>query len=399
MKRPSVIVAMACIVLAGVLLTALLVAGSGRLCSTETLDTYPPVDNDGKPWRIGYYEGGHYRDYPRHLVAFIHALAEMGWIEPVELADPAATENDRTIWNQLVHQVRSPYIRFEAEAFWSAGWDETRRTRCRREALTALNRGAVDFMIAMGTQAGLDLRDGHRVPTTVVSSTDPIQAGIVDSVADSGRDHLHAQCDPTRHYRQIRVFHNITRFNSLGVLRDDSPESEVYAHLPDLRKAAKKMGFTLVSVQVPDTGLSDEQCRIHAAAAIKQLAPNIDAFWISDIRGLHSRHMPDILTPLLENRVYTWSPSGPNQVRRGVLMGMPEVNYAEHGRFHARVMAAVFHGARPRDLPQELIATRTLQINRVVAQRIGFALPGGLLSVAGMVHDHIERTAAGDPSR
>lgn len=389
MNRSAILVGVSAVLLAGLVTVAVfsLVTETGTL---SQLGPAEPISNNGKPWRVGYYEGGFYQDYPVYLLAVIEGLVELGWIEPMDLPDPFTLTSDKVLWETLCRRTRSEYIQFVPSAYWSADWNEDQRARNRKDALETLRQGKLDFMIAMGTQAGLDLRDGHSVPTMVVSSTDPIRAGIIDSAEDSGRDHLHAACDPKRHYRQIRAFHNIVQFRRLGVIKGDSPQARVYAHLDDLERAAGEMGFALVVIRVREQGLSDAECRQEVAMALESVAPDIDALWISDMRGLDARYMPEILQPLMDHHVPTWTPTGAEQVQRGVMLGMPEEDLRQLGLFHARMMAATFHGAKPRDLPQVYESRRRILINRETARRIGFDLPSGLVEVADCVYDTIE---------
>lgn len=68
-------------------------------------------------------------------------------------------------------------------------------------------------------KAGLKLAtNDHKVPTLVISTTDPLAAGIIKSVDDSGLNHVHARVDPYRHKRQIRLFHDIIGFGALPLL-------------------------------------------------------------------------------------------------------------------------------------------------------------------------------------
>ena len=391
MIRSAILVGVAAVLLAGLVTVAIssLASDTGAVAR---MGPDEPTTNDGKPWRIGYYEGGFYQDYPVYLLAVVEGLIELGWIEPMDLPDPLALSSDRALWEILCRRTRSEHIQFVPWAFWSADWKGDQRTRNRQDALETLREDKLDLMIAMGTQAGLDLRDGHNTPTMVVSATDPVRAGIIDSPEDSGRDHVHAVCDPKRHYRQIRAFHNIVQFRRLGVIKDDSSEGRVYAHLDDLEKAAGEMGFALVVVPVREQGLSDAECRQEIAAALESVALDIDAFWVSDARGLDARYMPGILQPLMDHRVPTWTPNGAEQVERGVMLGMPEKDLRQLGLFHARVMAAIFHGAKPRDLPQVYESDRRILINRETARRIGFDLPSGLVAVGDHVYDRIEDT-------
>lgn len=69
-----------------------------------------------------------------------------------------------------------------------------------------------------GTAAGLDMAtDEHSVPTFCMSVTDAVQAGIIQSADDSGRDHVHAPIETGRYERQITVFHDVFKFKRLGI--------------------------------------------------------------------------------------------------------------------------------------------------------------------------------------
>ncbi|NBB96306.1 MAG: ABC transporter substrate-binding protein [Planctomycetes bacterium] len=352
-----------------------------------------PTTNAGQRWRIGYLEGGPYVDYPRHLRAMVDGLVELGWLEPVEL--PESEERTRGIWQHLAQHARSEYLDFVDDAHWSAEWDDDRRAEIRSEVLRRLNeQGDIDFMIAMGTSAGQDLRDGHDTPTMVVSASDPIQAGIVDRAEDSGIDHLHAKCDPDRYMRQAHAFHNIVQFRRLGVITEDTPTGRVYANIPDLEAAGRECGFELVIAFAKDSDVTAEEANRLAKDAIAQLAPKVDAFWLTDHLGTQPRFLPDVIEPLLAHNLPIWSTQGPRQVRRGALFGMTERNVREVGFFHARVMARILNGESPRSIRQVFEDPKTLVVNREVAQRIGFDLPPGLLLVADEVYDTIEANGA-----
>jgi hypothetical protein len=362
----------------------------------------PPVRNGSAKWRIGYYEGGAYRDYPLHLKALVEGWIRLGWIEPMDLEIPSDSDNAVALWRRLVHEARSDYLEFLPEACWSNQWDSAIREVGRKEALAFLQARGADLMIAMGTQAGLDLRDGHDVPTIVVSATSPIQSGIIDSIEDSGRDHLHALCDPKRHERQVRAFYNIVRFRRLGVVMNEAPQARVYAHLPAIEKVAREFGFEIVTEVAHDEEFpqafrrrfpdeTDEQLAARQVrSSLNRLVGKVDALWITDHRGFDPEFMPGLLGPLLEHRVVTWSPTGAEHLRRGVVLGMPEKDLDDLGLRHARVAAAIFHGASPRELPQEYQAPRAILLNEAAARLSGFKVPPGLHAAADKVYRRIE---------
>jgi hypothetical protein len=138
-------------------------------------------------------------------------------------------------------------------------------------------------------------------------------------------------------------------------------------------------------------GRSDEElAALSLRDALAQLAPKVQAAWITDHRGFDPEFMPWVLEDLFAHRVVTWSPTGSQPLHRGVIFGMPERDLADLGRRNARVMAAVFHGRSPRDLPQVYEAPRAILINQAAAQAIGFQIPPGLYQAADEVYTSIE---------
>ena len=81
--------------LVGVLLLALacLVPTAGAFAGAD--DDFPttPRTDDGRRWRIAYYQGGNYIDYTAALTALVKGLMTLGWIEaePPPVGDGEAT--------------------------------------------------------------------------------------------------------------------------------------------------------------------------------------------------------------------------------------------------------------------------------------------------------------------
>ena len=193
--------------------------------SLENHTEYSPITHHGRPWRIGYLEGGYFINYPLTLSGVIKGLIKRGWIEEVVIPEFEGRTDTRQMWNWLSKNVKSKYLQFPGDAYWSAEWNEKLRERHKEEVLHRLEHVKdIDLMIAMGTWAGQDLANTrHSVPTIVMTTSDPIQAGIIKSSADSGYDHVHARCDPQRNERQIRAFHNMFEFNKLGLVYENTP--------------------------------------------------------------------------------------------------------------------------------------------------------------------------------
>lgn len=371
--------------LAGLLVLLLL----GLLFSGAVLAQ--PHLNRGTPWRFAYYEGGPWVDYQGELVALVDGLIDLGWIEPFEWPDTGSLDDVAVLWHWLSENAVSQYIEFVDDAFWSAGWQTTARSENRTEALARLSStGDIDLVLALGTWAGLDLaNDLHDVPTLVMSTNNPVQAGIIDSAADSGLDHVHARTDPDRYIRQITAFHNLVEFDRLGIIFDDTPEGRTFAVLDDAELVANRLGFELVTCIAPDTDVTEQQAVARAIDCLAELAPRIDAFLITSHLALTAEHLPGVLTPLFDHSVPTWALEGPELVERGALMSIQREGYTAIGRFQAGNVDRILNGALPRDLNQILEEPKALAINLEVARRIGFEIPPGLAVAADALYDTI----------
>lgn len=345
-----------------------------------------PTTRNGQKWRIGYYEGGPYINYPLNLRAIAEGLAELGWMEKTVIADLPHADDAERVWMALA-KAKSDYLQFVPNAFYSANWDETLRSRNRADLIGRLQDKQLDFMIAMGTWAGQDLANNlHSVPTMVVSASDPVKSGIVKSAVYSGFDHVHARCDPNRYIRQVRLFHDIFGFKRLGVVYEDSVAGRSYAALADIQKVAARRGFGLITCQAPWSGVTPQECTRKLIKCHQILAPQIDALFFTVHKGVDLDRMDEILKPLIAHKIPTWSQRGPQEVRKGVLLSISRGGFRAVGKYHAGIMAKILNGARPGALNQIFEDPKKIAINLKTAKAIGFKVPRGLLQVADEIY-------------
>ncbi len=345
-----------------------------------------PTTNHGKKWRIGYYEGGPYLNYPANLKAIAKGLAKLGWMNDIRFKDPEDPADSLKVWLAL-SVAKSDYLHFVKEAYSSADWDDDKRRRNREAVIGRLAGNYLDFIIAMGTWAGQDLANNrHSVPTMVVSTSDPIKSGIIKSASRSGFEHVHAKCDPHRYLRQLRLFHDIIGFKRLGIVYEYTDVGKTYAALSDVERVAKRRGFRLVPCQARWSGVPQEERTREVMECHKQLAPQIDALYVTVHAGIDANHMDELLAPLVSHNIPTWSQRGPQEVQQGVLMSISRKGFEAAGMYHAFVMARIFNGAKPGDLNQIFEDPKHIAINLRTAKAIGFHPPKGLLKVADTIY-------------
>jgi len=375
------------------LVAALLLVISLSLTMAADKGKYPttPKKNKGKKWRIGYLEGGSYINYPINLRELAAGFMELGWMEKVDIPEPDETHDARKIWTWLARNGKSDYIQFVEDGFYSANFKNSLRATTKTEVLKRLkDKGDIDFMIAMGTWAGQDLaNDQHSVPTMVMSTSDPIQSKIIKSAEDSGFDHIHAKVDPTRYIRQVRLFHEIIGFKKLGIAYENTVDGRTYSAIADVEKVAKEKGFEVIKCEAPFSGVERKVATAGMVKCYGELAPKVDAIYVTVHRGVYPEIMPEILAPLFKHKIPSFSQRGPVEVEHGVLLSIARADFREVGQWHAAVAAKIFNGAKPRDLNQIFEDPKKIALNLKTALLIGYDPPVDVLGAADEIYEDI----------
>lgn len=355
-----------------------------RLPSAE-----PPEKVDEK-WRIGYLEGGQFQDYQIIFLRTLEGLMDLGWIRPMEL--PRDYDPDhRRMWEWVSDNVQSDYLEFVRDAFYSSGFEAELRRKTQQELIHRLNeKNDIDLMLAMGTWAGLDLaNDLHSTPTVVGSTSDPVGSGIVRSADDSGFDHLHAKVEPNRYFRQVRLFHDIIGFDTLGLVYEDSAEGRTFAAVDEVEQVARERGFELARCFARAHDVSPDQSTREVIECYHELAPRADALYITVQQAQSIQNLPQLLEPLLRYEVPTFAMAGSEFVKHGALLSIAHADFSYVGLFHAETVARILNGARPRDLEQKWTAPPKIAINLKTAEIIGFKPPFDVLAAADDIFEDI----------
>ncbi len=360
-----------CMVLVSIVLFTLSFS-TGFAADKKQYSASPPA-NAAKKWRIGYYEGGFYKDYPKTLTGMVNGLAEIGWIEQLTVPSQE-NENDMSkLWAWLSANVKSKYLEFAADAFYSINWNKDIREQTGQSILKRLKESKdIDLMIAMGTWAGQDLANNeHSVPTMVCSVSDAVASKIISSAEDSGFDHVHARVDPKRYLRQIYAFHDVIGFKKMGIMYPDSIAGRSYAAIEDIRKIAAKRNFEIVECHTPEGGATPEN-NAKTVECAQTLAPKIDAFFLTRQASVNKETLPPIIAAMNAAKVPVFSQSGSDEVRQGAMLSISSTsNMQVYGKFSAEVMAKIINGAKPRDLDQICESPPKIAFNRAAAKAVG----------------------------
>lgn len=354
----------------------------------QVFPTTPHDKPDGSAWRIGYVESGDYPDYVEALAATAKGLEHLGWLSFTGEMPQGGTGRD--LWTWLSAHTVSTHLQFVDDAYWQPGnFDASKREAMRQAIAQRLNtRKDIDLIIAMGTWAGQDMRTlGPSVPTVVGSASDPVAAGISDSPQDSGRENLHARVEPERYQRQLRLFHEIVPFKTLGVVYEDSPEGRVYAAVPALEQTSKELDFRVEYCNAPSSSIPLAKAIDNAVQCYQTLAQQgVDAVYVTEHQGVNASSIGRIADILEKTKIPSFSMAGFEQVKKGILLSLARAEPSYVALFYAETIARIFNGAKPRQLSQLWIDPPKITLNLKTTRAIGFNPPVDILLAADEVY-------------
>ena len=352
---------------------------------SDQFSTAPVLDN-GKKWKIAYYEGGSHGNYYHYLEATIKGLMELGWIEKASFDNVTGNDTGR-LWQWLVRSAESDYLVFLDDGYYSANWDDDIRKSIRKELMQRLSGNSdISLIIAMGTWAGLDLaNDEHSVPTIVMSTSDPVKSGIIKSTVDSGYDHVHARVDPYRYERQIRIFHDIIRFKKLGVAYEDSLYGRSYSAIDIVEKVADDIGFEVVKCHTRSDIANTEVASESVLRCFEELSQKADAIYVTIQGGVNAQSIPKLVEIANKERIPTFSQLGSKEVQSGFLLSISRPGFKPAGLFLSATIAKVLNGARPRQLTQLFEESPSIAINLKTAEIVGLYLYADILAAADTI--------------
>ena len=296
----------------------------------------------------------------------------------------AGQEDSRVLWEWLEASNTTPYITFVQDAHYSLnlpGAGEAVKERLQQTK-------DIDLMLVMGTAAGRLLADDtHETPVMVFSTSNAVEAGIIDRVEDSGQNHIWAHMDAQRYQRQINVFHDIFQFQRLGIVYEDSPEGRIYAALEDVNRLSKILNFQVVTRTVSESAGEADRERYHQELlqAYEELAAETDAFYLTagtrDIQQLQG-----LLTPFHQAGIPVFSQMGGGEVQRGALLSLYRADFSGVGLFGAHQVGQVLNGATPRSLSQVYGDTPSIVLNIAAAEATGYQPPFEILLIADEIY-------------
>jgi len=140
------------------------------------------------------------------------------------------------------------------------------------------------------------------------------------------------------------------------------------AGLEAVKKVAGERNFEVLECY-KSLGKSEEPVA-RMIECTRELAPKTDAFYIVEQGAVSLKTLPRILETLNAYKIPTFSQSGADDARHGVLLSVANTSYKEIGKFHAETVAQIINGAKPRSLPQIYEPPVKIAFNKAAAKII-----------------------------
>ena len=147
------------------------------------------------------------------MESIVNGLVTIGWMNELKFSN----NFDKTISSflrEIKTQNYSDYIEFSSDLFFDFNWDDGRIPLIKNSKIFSSVDG-VDLIICLGTYAAdfiVNKSNYNKIPVLADAISDPISAGIVSSIEDSGYDFLSVRCDPIVYYSQIKLFFDFVKF-------------------------------------------------------------------------------------------------------------------------------------------------------------------------------------------
>lgn len=348
---------------------------------------YGVFDNKGKKFRIAVVISGTYFEFSEAFRSMLNGFATIGWAREVDLHDIKTTRELVEYTNSVKF---SNYISFPDELFFNLKWGDN-VSPMKSTLIDKVNAGETNLVIALGGIASgifADLKT-YPVPVLVDAVTDPIAAGIVPKVEDSGKDFLTCRMAPEQFRRQVRLFYDVVKFKKLGIIYGDNESGLVYGAVADVEAVAKEKGFKIVRntnvIEDPPPDKIDVCIRMYLDA-LEELCPRVDALYLGASAGMTEGDVSAIVAIINKHKKPAFALEGSIRVKAGILFGISMSGQVRAGIYNAKKMISIFHGESPRNLPQLFENIPSIAINLKTASIIEYDVPIDIIASSDEVY-------------
>ena len=348
-----------------------------RASSSVYTDRFPLK----RPARVILVTSGDYYRYQAILRETARELAELGVIEQGDVPIPDTSRSTWPMWKWLIKEAGGAKLQFMIDGWYDYGFDVEKRQERRQDIIDRLATVKdVDLIFTMGTDAALDMKEFVKdLPVINLSCSDPIVSGVVASADDAGQDNIHVLVTTDMWKWQLRRFHSLFRFKRLVEVA--ARRNIERSGIEDAQALANALGYEFV-VKTYGASRAEEKTAyvLFRRALLEALdQDHCDAVYLPWFPA-NDDDMRDLNKLLTIRRIPAFSQIGSDAVRRGILLGVGEEDFAGMGEFEAKVVAQVLRGVKPRAINMRFQRSQSLVLNLKTAMDMGWQPPLGLLA-------------------
>lgn len=142
------------------------------------------------------------------------------------------------------------------------------------------------------------------------------------------------------------------------------------------------MGFSVVKCHSKDENINDQAERDKSIVdCLNFLVGKVDALYLTQQSGINEKTVPKVVEWAKKNKIRTFSQSGSDEVKLGILMGTAPSRFNIIGEFEAIGVARVLNGVPIKSLKQTLVDPIFISINLTTANALEYRPPFQLMSV------------------
>lgn len=343
-----------------------------------------PAAAYGRPVRVILVTSGSFRRYRRIFFSVMAGLQTLGLIARMPsgvsgdtgIANATGTDD---LWTWLGKNAGGSSLEFLPDGHYdyefSADKRQTVRTLVAERIATAND---VDLILTLGNEATVDMfRQEKRIPILALGTADAIASGLVKSLDDSGQDNLHVGIMVNYFDWQTKTFHAAWPFRRLGLIAATS-RWQVSGE-PEVRRSCEALGAEFFFQSFVEAADPAKNAQAAKGAILRLIDRGIDALVLPAFSSTDEAFRE--VVELLEARgIPSFSQSGPELVRRGILLGVAESTFESYGLFEAEVIRRVIEREMPRSIRQTYYQRGRIVVNLYTAMKLGWKPSFGLLA-------------------
>ena len=237
----------------------------------------------------------------------------------------------------------------------------------------------VEVIVALDPPAARAAKNATKtIPIVMRSTTDPVQAGFVSSLARPGGNITGVTSISTELYgKRLELLKEvIPRLSRVGVLRNpDRPDNVVNLNFKEMEIAARSLNLQLRSLEVRGPDDFENAFRAAGKARVEALITIRNPLFNDQRRRIADLAVKSRLPAIYDDREY---------INAGGLMSYG-TNLIDLHRHAALYVDKILKGAKPADLPVEQPTKFEFVINLKTAKQIGLTIPQSVLYRADKV--------------